>query len=305
MKKYYLGGYSNEQNQGIYQITLEKGKFNKPIQLVNESNTTYFHVGSHYLATILKHENQGAVGLFDLNGNCLDKVIETAKPCSHLLMNKMETRVYTSNYHEGYLRIYMIENSKLNLIKEIVYPEGCKVHCAVLNEEENILAVVCLGLDRIYLYDANFNETFIDFPKGSGVRHALFDQEYLYCISELSNELFVVNGNDIIQQISILPENGESTGAAIRLSKDCKHLYTSTRGMDLITHFEKNNHLFEVKQYYKCEGKVPRDFNFTEDEEYMIIAYQEGHVECVKLDEQANLSEVCDCVDLKKIVCIK
>lgn len=305
MKKYYLGGYPNEQNQGIYQISVEKGRFTQPVQLVNEINTTYFHAGKHYLATILKHENQGAVGLYDLNGHCLDKVVETVKPCSHLLMNQTEKRVYTSNYHEGYLRVYEIENAKLKLIKTITYPDNAKVHCAVLNEDESILAVVCLGLDRIYFYDASFNETYIDFPKGSGVRHAIFDHEYLYCISELSNELFVIKDQQIIQQISILPAEGETTGAAIRLSKDRKHLYTSTRGMDLITHFENVENRFEVKQYYQCDGKVPRDFNFTEKEEYMIIAYQEDDVECVKLDDQGNLGEVCDRLDLAKIVCVK
>ena len=302
MKNYYFGGYPSEHNDGIY---CSDADFKDYKQIVNAQYTTYFDVRD-IIATILKENNLGGIGIYDLQGNCLAKKLMPLKPACYLEIK--DNLIYTAHYHDGQCLIYEWNQNELTLRKQLFFGREAKCHEVLFYDQKHEFGVVCLGLDKIIFFDENYEQTKeILFPEGSGPRHALFnhDQSLLYVISELSKELFVydMNQNTFIQQISLLENDQEGSGAAIRLSSDGKHLYTSVRYADILTHFEWGEQGWQPKQYYHCR-KTPRDFILSEDT--LIAAYQdENFVEKLSLDENKNVDQVLCTLPLEKIVCVK
>lgn len=312
--KYYLGGYPSETSKGIHEVEFNEGKFSNLKMICDDEYTTYFDVSHDVLATVAKEFGQGVLVLNDLNGNRIDFALESKRPCSYLKMIEEANRIYTVSYHEAYVNEYALSNGKLELLKHIEYEAGAKCHCLVNNQAKDEIVVVALGLDTCFFYDFDFNEkATLKFPKGSGPRHALYAREdqFLYVLSETSNELFVVDRKKmkIIQCVSIMNEKNEvrSDAAAIRISKDEKHLYTSTRGRDLLTHFLiGEDGKVSVAQVYQAQGKTPRDFLLTDDEQYFIVAYQESNtVAAIARAENGDFGEVVDQVEVFGITCVK
>lgn len=301
MKNYYFGGYPSALNDGIYVCdeSMEKAQ-----SLIQATNTTYFDC-KDVIVTILKEKNQGGIGVYDYQGTCLDQVLVDMKPGCYI--EKKDDLIYVTHYHEGKCLIYEWTDH-LTLKKELDFGSDAKCHQVIFDPQTNECGVVCLGLDKIIFFDANFMQTKeILFPKGSGPRHAVYNASgsQLYILSELSNELFVYDreSESLIQTISLLETNKTGSGAAIRLSQDGQHLYTSVRYADMITHLIWDDQQWKPVQTYACK-KTPRDFILTDN--HCIVAYQdEPIVEKIRLDEDLNLREIVARLPLEKMVCVK
>lgn len=309
---YLFGGYPSDPTTGIVMTELEHGHFMNVQSLIKADYTTYFDHYDQVIATIQKVNGKGGLALYDISGALLQEVSESEKPACYLCFSHDGKHLVTTNYHEGLVHIYNYEN-QLILNKEINYGKDAKMHCAWFDQLDQTLILASLGLDQLIVLDHEFNEIKrIDFPSGSGIRHLISDHQnrYLYAVSELSNELFVIDLKDyhVCQQVSMLmDESIPSSAAAIRLSKDGKHLYASTRGQDLIVHFNVlADGMLELNEIYHCNHQTPRDFYLSDDEKYMLIAYQDSDcIDCVTLNENMALRETIDTLKLPKIVCIK
>lgn len=310
--KYLFGGYPSDPVTGIVMVELDQGHFSNVQSLIKADYTTYFDHYDHVIATIQKINDKGGLALYDIKGVLLQEVSESEKPACYLCFSHDGKHLVTTNYHEGLVHIYDFEN-QLTLNKRIDFGKEAKMHCAWFDLKNQTLILASLGLNQLIVLDHEFNEVKrIDFPRGCGIRHLVSDYQdrYLYAVSELSNEIFVVDLKDyhICQQLSMLmDETIPSSAAAIRLTKDGRHLYASTRGQNLIVHF---NVLFdgklELNEIYHCNHQTPRDFYLSEDEKYMLIAYQDSDcIDCVTLNENMALRETIDTLKLPKIVCIK
>lgn len=309
---YLFGGYPSDPMTGIVMTELEHGHFSNVRSLIKADYTTYFDHYDQVIATIQKVNGKGGLALYDINGALLQEVSESEKPACYLCFSHDGRHVVTTNYHEGLVHIYDYEK-QLTLKKRISYGQEAKMHCAWFDQKDETLILASLGLDQLIVFDHEFNEVKrIDFPHGCGVRHLVSDHQdrYLYAVSELSNEIFVVDLKTykICQQLSMLmDESLPSSAAAIRLSKDGKHLYASTRGQDLIVHFNVlTNGMLELNEIYHCNHQTPRDFYLSDDEKYMLIAYQDSDcIDCVTLNDKMALRETSDSLKLPKIVGIK
>lgn len=290
------GGYPSDNN-GIYAIDEQQVK-----HYIDEVSTTYFDVQEDKLVTILKKGTQSGVALFK-GQQKVAEFLEDAKPACFIQF--IHDFIVVCYYHEGRCRVF---DSNLNSLHVFEYGNGAKCHCAFRVHNQKQFGVVALGLDKIFIYDEQFQlVNTLAFPINSGVRHAFLseDDQVLYAISEYSNEFFVVDMQTKAMNIqSILNTKTETTGAAIKMSDDKKHLYTSTRGADLITHFVYQDKQWQPVQYYACSGKCPRDFELFDDK--MVIAYQEeDYMDVVSLDEQKNINQILSTINLSKIVCVK
>lgn len=309
---YLFGGYPSEVQTGLVKAELNHGHFSKVETLVKADYTTYFDYYNQELVTIQRVNGKGGIGLYDEQGNQLQVIQESEKPACFLCFSHDGKQVVTTNYHEGLVHVYT-KDKNLSLRKQLNFGCGAKMHCAWFDKKDQRLIVSALGYDQLIVFDEQLNEVKrIDFPKGSGVRHLVSDamDRYLYAVSELSNEIFVIDLNEyvIIQQISmLLDETQPSSAAAIRISKNGEHLYASTRGQNLIVHFHVlNDGTLELNDLYHCNHQTPRDFILSDDEKYMLIAYQESDcIDCVALNEKFELRETVDTLKLPKIVCIK
>ena len=294
----YIGGYAAENNRGIYQLNDDLSLHH---QICQDDNTSYFDVDDDNIYTILKRNGKGGIAVFDHDGNEKNSVFFEKKP--GCFIRKHGQKIYCAYYHDSCVQVLDLE---LKLIHEFVYPLSGKCHCVDFFRDE--FAVVCLGLDQIFFYDYDFHFRYVmALPKGSGPRHMVHtqDEKTLMIISELSNELFFVDrpSHLITQCFSIKENDVPTTGAALRLSCDEKHVYTSTRGQDILKHFVFDN-TWKESQSIHLNGKLPRDFALYE--QFIVIGYQGSNlVEKIKLDENRNLTDQIEAVHYDKIVCIK
>lgn len=294
----YIGGYAASKNQGIYQLN-EDLSLNH--QICNEEGTSYFDVDSQYVYTIIKKENRGGVAIYDKNGIKQAEYLGDYKAGCYI--KKHCDKIYVAYYHDDCVQIFDL---RLHLLKEIQFPIGSKCHQVVFIK--NKMAIVCLGNDEVIFFDENYHQiNTMEFPKLSGPRHIVFtkDNKYMYAVSEFSNQLFIVDLKvmKIVQTLSILENEQVTTGAAIRLSNDEKHLYTSTRGQNLIKHFVFEQEWIE-KQCFHLSGDCPRDFMLSDDS--IVVGYQNTDlVEKITLDENKNLDKCINFVHYDKIVCVK
>lgn len=309
---YLFGGYPSDPVTGIVMAELNQGHFTNVQSIIKADYTTYFDHFEQVIATIQKVNGKGSIALYDMEGVLIQEVMESEKPACYLCFSHDGRHLVTTNYHEGLVHIYDYEH-QLTLNKRISYGKEAKMHCAWFDQNDQTLILASLGLDQLIVLDHEFNEIKrIDFPFGCGIRHLVSDHQdrYLYAVSELSNEIFVIDLKDhtICQQLSMLmDESIPSSAAAIRLSKDGRHLYASTRGQDLIVHFNVlADGMLEFNEIYHCNHQTPRDFYLSDDEKYMLIAYQDSDcIDCVALNENMALRETSDTLKLPKIVGIK
>lgn len=292
----YIGGYTSDTNRGIYQID---DSLRIVDHVVDEEATSYFTISNHQVITILKRHNQGGVAIFE-NKQEVASYFDECKP--GCFIEEHQNLIYVTYYHDAQVKIF---NKRCEVVKTHQYQQGAKPH--YVGFLGDCYYVICLGLDEIKFYSYTDENIYsIHFPQGSGPRHAvsLLDESILFVLSELSNQIFVIDlkQKKIIQTVTITQQT-DTTGAAIRLSKDEKHLYASTRGADLIAHYTWNKELSH-QQNYHCTGSHPRDFKLLDDA--IIVGYQKtSRVEKISLDEKKNLQEVTHVLDLDKIVCVK
>lgn len=223
-------------------------------------------------------ENTGDSGIvtFDVtdDGTLINKS-ESLSTCGvvgcHLTAT--EKGVFCANYVSG--SVFRTPDLLVTHTGKGVHPtrqEKAHTHCTALTPDGKYVCVCDLGIDKILLYDLALHpvsETKL--PDGSGPRHVVFsdDGAFLYCVTELSNEVFSFAYRDgrltPLKNCSTLPKDAdtESFAAAIRLQNE--FLYVSNRGHDSIAVFHVKGGDMTPLCTVPCGGAYPRDFNVSDD----------------------------------------
>lgn len=276
MKHIYIS--SCTQNGGIYHYTFENGSLNfkektpldRPMYTMIYKNRLYA-----LLREIDDKTHFGGIVSFEIesDGSLVNQseILSTdgIVPC-HLDVNK--NGIYIVNYLSG--NIVKLNEKTVFHSGKGVHPtrqEAPHTHFVCISPDKKRILCTDLGLDKIFLYDENLNESFsVKLPDGKGPRHLCFsgDGKYLYCVNELSNDVSVFeynNAKPILKgTYKAIPDfNGESTAAAIRVKDG--FLYISNRGADTISRFEISGEKLKLLENIHCGGKGPRDFNIIDD----------------------------------------
>lgn len=120
----------------------------------------------------------------------------------------------------------------------------------------------------------------ITLKNNSGPRHLVFHNSLniVYVLTELTAEIFTLEFDDwgfnIIDNFSIYKESREDfEGAAIHIHPSNKYIYVSERKRNSISCYKilKDGTLSLVDTYY-LDISHPRDFTFTPDGKWIIIA---------------------------------
>lgn len=144
--------------------------------------------------------------------------------------------------------------------------------------------VLCcdLGLDTLFCYDRALHlVSSAKVADGYGIRHAVFskDGKYIYALSEMVPAVHVFSFNEgkvsFLKKYDISCEKEKADGAAIRLSKDGKKLYTSLRIENALVTFDVNGVALQFQQKIDCGGDSPRDFWVTDD--YLIVTNEKSN----------------------------
>ena len=216
--------------------------------------------------------------------------------------------IYTANYHTGVVTHLKLVQDELKFINSIQIQDGAGCH-QILVFHDRIL-VPCLFLDRVFIFDRSLKKIgSIHFNANTGPRHGVFskDGKYLYLVSELSNELFVIETDEwnIIHQIPVLmsKEIHVRDTAAIRLSDDEKFIYVSTRTKDVISVIELEDHKPTVIQTVSCGGKHPRDFVLLG--QYLLCANKNtNEVVSLKINDDGTLGKIVDRIEVPEVVAL-
>lgn len=217
----------------------------------------------------------------------IDEIIVPEKTLTHLAYSAKWQRLYGCSYLDGaYLKVdfknHHFEN--LTYYKQELVPSKC--HCCFFNEEETNLNIIDIEQALIYQYDMDLKlQNTIKLPNGSGPRHGLYHDGYIYVVTEYSNEVFVINpksSHPLIEKISTLNGYQETSfGATLFITND--HLYASNRGMETIAVYIIKDHLLEYQKMLQVYGEHSRHMILSNDEK-MIITFNKNSSNIVLID---------------------
>ena len=302
----YAGTYTAKSSQGIYSFSVEDGRLSSSQLFCEIKNPKYLTKKDNCLITVADFDYESGVALINAEGDIKNKIaFEKRTSC---FITSEDDDIYTANYHTGVVTHLKLVQDELKFINSIQIQDGAGCH-QILVFHERIL-VPCLFLDRVFIFDRSLKKIgSIHFNANTGPRHGVFskDGKYLYLVSELSNELFVIETDEwnIIHQIPVLmsKEIHVRDTAAIRLSDDEKFIYVSTRTKDVISVIELEDHKPTVIQTVSCGGKHPRDFILLDL--YLLCANKNtNEVVSFKINDDGTLGKIVDRIEVPEVVAL-
>ena len=302
----YAGTYTAKSSQGIYSFSFEDGRLSSSQLFCEIKNPKYLTKKDNCLITVADFDYESGVALINAEGDIKNKIaFEKRTSC---FITSVDDDIYTANYHTGVVTHLKLVLDELKFINSIQIQDGAGCH-QILVFHERIL-VPCLFLDRVFIFDRSLKKIgSIHFNANTGPRHGVFskDGKYLYLVSELSNELFVIETNEwnIIHQIPVLmsKEIHVRDTAAIRLNDDEKFIYVSTRTKDVISVIELEDHKPTVIQTVSCGGKHPRDFVLLG--QYLLCANKNtNEVVSFKINDDGTLGKIVDRIEVPEVVAL-
>ena len=302
----YAGTYTAKSSQGIYSFSFEDGRLSSSQLFCEIKNPKYLTKKDNCLITVADFDYESGVALINAEGDIKNKIaFEKRTSC---FITSEDDDIYTANYHSGIVTHLKLVQDELKFINSIQIQDGAGCH-QILVFHDRIL-VPCLFLDRVFIFDRSLKKIgSIHFNANTGPRHGVFskDGKYLYLVSELSNELFVIETDEwnIIHQIPVLmsKEIHVRDTAAIRLSDDEKFIYVSTRTKDVISVIELEDHKPTVIQTVSCGGKHPRDFVLLG--QYLLCPNKNtNEVVSFKINDDGTLGKIVDRIEVPEVVAL-
>lgn len=304
IEKFLIGTYTKRTSQGIYEVTVDtkRGEITFVKPYISVHNPTYLATKDDLLMSVCTRETIGGVADFNIADQAHpvvnnEIILPGAAPC-YVSFDPKRNLAYSANYHTGVLVIYEVQaDGTLNVSQKIKHtghgprPEqqAAHLHYAHVTPDER-LAVCDLGSDKVYTYDINDDnhavlKATLTLPAGFGPRHLVFtkDGQHAYVVGELSSQVALLNYNDqtgqfeLGQILSTIPEThtGTNGAAAIKLSPDDRFLYVSNRGHNSIAVYRISaDHTLDLAQYTDTAGSFPRDFEISEDGNFVLVANQ-------------------------------
>lgn len=302
----YAGTYTAKSSQGIYSFSFEDGRLSSSQLFCEIKNPKYLTKKDNCLITVADFDYESGVALINAEGDIKNKI--AFKKRTSCFITSEDDDIYTANYHTGVVTHLKLVQDELKFINSIQIQDGAGCH-QILVFHDRIL-VPCLFLDSVFIFDRSLKKIgSIHFNANTGPRHGVFskDGKYLYLVSELSNELFVIETDEwnIIHQIPVLmsKEIHVRDTAAIRLSDDEKFIYVSTRTKDVISVIELEDHKPTVIQTVSCGGKHPRDFVLLG--QYLLCANKNtNEVVSFKINDDGTLGKIVDRIEVPEVVAL-
>ncbi|QCI21016.1 6-phosphogluconolactonase [Buchnera aphidicola (Hyperomyzus lactucae)] len=261
----------------------------QPIKIIKNKNLLYAGISP---------DNKIFTYFIDKNG-FLEKKNESSIPGkpNYISSNYNKKFLFCSSYHGNCISVsplnkYGIPQDPIQIIYNI---EGC--HAAKINYKYNVLFVMSLKEDRIYLYYLtdfgilkNTEQKLLHTQAKSGPRHIVFhpNQDFIYTINELNGTIDVwkiYKINNItrvqkIQNVNIL--NNQCTekywSSDIHITSCGRFLYASDRFFNTISlfHINQNNKKIVFYKSYQTE-KQPRSFHIDFNNQYLIVAGEKSN----------------------------
>ena len=260
---------------------------------------------------------EGVIELASLQVPMQEIVTEGAHSC-HITLLPREAVV--SDYTSGTLSLFPLDAKGcvgaprvVSFDGKGVHPtrqEGPHIHSSALSPDGKTLVVVDLGTDRIYRFAVDNGRlvlpylSYVTLPAGCGPRFSTFSTQgdYLYVVTELSDEVLVYRTSDFALQgrYTLSGENPEG-GAHIALGPNGRYLYASLRVSSAAN--EKQCKISDGVAIYEClpngglkkvhyqpTGGHPRHFTVSDDGSVLVVACRDSNtIEIYQLDKTTGV----------------
>ncbi|MGO4938633.1 lactonase family protein [Fundicoccus sp. Sow4_D5] len=309
IQNYILGGYTKRKNKGIHSIEFnpETGTFGSSSLISELDGPTFVALSEDkdLLCAIHKQDNKGGIVAYRLSQdgqwNEIARSFGSDIPGCHVSFRETSRTIYVSNYHGGTVDVYQLDDNDTLSHVQVVQHEGSSVHknqqsshvhFADMNADQTLLYVCDLGTDIISTYSIDdvgqlSLASELKLTPGTGPRHLVFHpaKPLVYAIGELNSTTIVLevakDGSlSEIQTVTNIPNDQieESAGAAIRITKDGKFLYTSTRFHNVLTAYSiaSEDGTLEKVQEIDTVGQIPRDFILDMTDQFVLVAHQDS-----------------------------
>jgi 6-phosphogluconolactonase len=255
---------------------------------------------------------------------------------AHLELDPTGRFLLVANYRSGSVSVFSLEaDGSLSAETDhdqhagsSVHPvrqTGPHAHMIMFDPITGDVLVPDLGLDAIFVYTLSSAGKLTEHPdrrigtkRGAGPRHLAFhpDGTHLFVLNELDNTVVVLQrAGDSFKTIhvaSTLPAGftGHSQAAAIRVSPSGRTVLASNRGeaSDTIAllRFDADHGSLELVDSVSSSGREPREFIFSPDGRFVIVADQDSDALVVMefSDDEPRLSQISS-VSAPTPVCLK
>lgn len=266
---------SHTEDGGIYHYTLGDGRLSFRDK-TDVSLPMYMAVSSGRLYVITERLEDGNSGIMSYKigddgalSDMSEAVSTDGRVSCHLTVR--DGKVYNANYSSGSVNLLghkTVVHSGHGINRE--RQEMPHVHYTGFTPDGKYLLACDLGLDTVFIYDAELREicrTWV--PDGHGIRHLAFsdDGATMYGINELTGTVTAWDYDGRsgsftrLSTVAALPADftGANTSAAIRVSGD--RLYVSHRGHDSIAVLDISERIPKIIKWVGVHGRGPRDFD--------------------------------------------
>lgn len=309
VQTFILGGYTKRENTGLHSIRFDSqnATFEDKRLIAELNGPTYVTLSEDksLLFSIHKAGDLNGLIVFKRDDNEqwreLDQITVKGGAGCHVSYSDLHRTIYVSSYHDGTLDVFHLnQNDQLSHVQRLEFEgsgvhenqDASHVHFAGLNAEESLLYMCDLGTDTVSTFKLDDDgklalSSELHLTPGTGPRHLVLHPglPYAYIVGELNctttvAEISQTGELEVIQTIQNIPTEHveDSAGAAIRITRDGKFLYTSTRFHNVLTVYEVDPHdgTLTLVQTVDTVGQIPRDFTLDETERYILIPHQDS-----------------------------
>jgi len=237
----------------------------------------------------------------------LNEVSSRGAGPAHVQVDRSGQWVAAANFTNGSIAIYRIESDgRLSEAVDAVqhtgsgaHPKrqtGPHAHSVTFSFDNRTAFVADLGLDevKVYGFEATTGKLTarepLRTPPGAGPRHVALGHRRMYVLDEISSAVSVFQKGKLVETVSALPLGftGNSSAAEVVLDRRERFLYSSNRGADTIAVFRAGRRLRKVADVKV--GRVPRNFVFTPDGRFLLVASQDDDtVQAYRVNERTGL----------------
>ncbi|CAJ1180969.1 hypothetical protein LCR01_17180 [Companilactobacillus crustorum] len=305
IERVLFSGYTKKSGKGVYiaELDSDNGNLSTPKPLVELNCPTYIDVTNDMkLIALAKKNDCGGIVVYDIGGTepqLLDEDFSEETSPSYVKFDASRNLIFSAYFHLSKVKIdHLTDDGKIEHYSEVkfeghgprVEQDQSKPHYSALTPDGKL--IICdYGADRIYIYDIEdpkqpkLMNNYIA-PSGYAPRHLVFHptKPYLYVACELSSKILVMEydaetaGLTLVDEAEAAKDEQKNTTAAIRISKDGKFLYASTRGANTIATFniDPNGDRLKKINSVPTSGRGPRDFELDPSEKYLVAANQDS-----------------------------
>ena len=310
---FLVGTWTNTDSKGIYKMLLNTstGALENKGLVATQTSPSYLYISPDKKRIYSVNEKEdGSISTYKWNDNQtqLIQLNESSSkgnsPC-YIEVNNHKNLLAAANYASGDLVVYRLDRNGVPT-GEPQYKkhsgsgpykpnqDSPHAHCSKFSKDGKYLYTVDLGTDEVNVYAINDKgelgeeQVALALDKGDGSRHLIFHptKNIAYISNEISSSVVVATidpNTGLMERIdkkSTLPEDfmEDSYVADLHLSSNGKFLYVSNRGHNSIAIFAvADNGSLTMLNTVSTEGNWPRNFQFSPDEAFMLVANQESN----------------------------